>query len=112
MHLHMTELAVADLAAAVAWYGHLFATPPTLLDTPNGFALFDVSGGRVALKVRSPAGGGTVHFRVNDLAAELRRLGSDAEVKASDEGYRRAKLTDGDGNAVVLFEWIAVPPHP
>jgi catechol 2,3-dioxygenase-like lactoylglutathione lyase family enzyme len=106
MHLYMTEVAVSHFPTAVAWYSHLFSTPASLLDDANGFALFEPPGGRVALKVRTPAGGSTVHLKVDDLTAELVRLAFTADVKASDEGYRRAKLADADGNVVVLFEWV------
>ncbi len=92
----MTELGVSDFPAAVAWWAGLLKCDPTLRDDANGFALFDVTGGRVALKRGSPTGG-TVHFEVDELPG--------GEVKASDEGYRRVKLTDPDGNVVVLFEW-------
>lgn len=105
MKLYMTELAVSDFPRAVGWYSRLLQMPPAQVDEPNGFALFEVCGGRVALRVRTPAGRGMVLFEVEDLAEELRRLTADAEVKLSAEGYRRAKLLDPDGNAVVLFEW-------
>lgn len=72
-------------------------TPP-LRDDANGFALFEVNGGRVALKRSSTPGGGTIHFEVSRLP--------DGEVKESEEDYRRVKLTDPDGNVVVLFEWV------
>lgn len=104
--LYMVELAVSDAPRAVEWYSRLLATDPVQVDEPNGFALYEVYGGRVALKVRAPAGRGMVLFEVEDLAEELDRLGSDAEVTLSREGYRRAKLHDPDGNTVVLFEWL------
>ncbi len=106
MTLYMTELAVADLDASLAFYRDRLGLPVELLDEANGFALLH-TGGRLALKRGTPGGGATVHLEVADLDAELARLGEPAAVKTSDEGYRRAKLTDPDGYAVVLFAWAA-----
>ncbi|MBX9580636.1 MAG: VOC family protein [Gemmataceae bacterium] len=106
--LCMTELAVADLAAALAWYQDRLGLRVLLLDAANGFALLQGDGGgRLALKAGAPAPGGvTLHFEVADLAAELGRLGSaDVPVKDSPEGYREAFVRDPDGYAVGLFEW-------
>jgi catechol 2,3-dioxygenase-like lactoylglutathione lyase family enzyme len=106
MKLYMVELAVSDFPRAAEWYSRLLSMDPVQVDERNGFALFEVYGGRVALKVRTPAGKGMVLFEVEDLDEELARLESDAEVTVSAEGYRRAKLSDPDGNTVVLFEWV------
>jgi hypothetical protein len=97
MRLFMCELGVTDFPAAVAWWAALLRTGPTLTDDANGFALFEVAGGRVALK-RGSATRGTVHFEVDELPA--------GEVKTSDEGYRRVKVFDADGNVAVLFVWM------
>jgi catechol 2,3-dioxygenase-like lactoylglutathione lyase family enzyme len=102
--LFMAELAVADVAASLRFYRDRLGLPVQVWDEATGFALL-AAGGRLALKPGTPGGGVTVHFRVDDLAAELRRLDEPAEVKVSPEGYRRAKLADPDGYAVVLFEW-------
>lgn len=93
----MTELGVSNFPAAVEWWAGVLEREPTLRDEANGFALFDVAGGRLALKRGGPVGG-TVHFEVDNLPA--------GEVKASDEGYRRVKMTDPDGNVLVLFAWV------
>lgn len=109
----MTELAVADFAASLAWYRDRLGLRVLLLDGPNGFALLQgPDGGRLALKAGVPHPGGvTVHFEVADLGAELARLGvPDAPVKASPEGYRRAILRDPDGYAVGLFAWAGGRP--
>lgn len=106
----MTELAVADLAAALGWYRDRLRLPVTLLDEPNRFALL---AGRLALKEGTPSPGGVIlHFRVDDLDAELARLAAagvvpDGPVKASAEGYRRAFVRDPDGYRVGLFAWTA-----
>lgn len=97
MRLYMTELAASDLDRSIAWWTGLLGRGPALIDGGNGFALFEVDGGRLALKRGSP-GGGTVHFEVDRLPP--------GEVKVSAEGYRRVKLADPDGNVVVLFEWV------
>lgn len=94
----MTELDVSDFAAAVAWWTRLLKQEPSLCDEANGFAMFEVDGGRLALKRSAKPGGGTVHFEVIALP--------DGEVKVSDEGYRRVKLHDPDGNVAVLFVWV------
>ena len=101
MRLYMTELGVSDFPAAVAWWSHALQSVPSFRDDANGFALFDVTGGRVALKRGSPTGG-TVHFEVDELPS--------GEVKESAEGYRRVKRVDPDGNVLVLFEWIGERP--
>lgn len=98
MRLYMTELAVSDLTASISWWSQLLGIGPVLTDEAGGFALFEVDGGRVALKRGLTGGGGVVHFQVNGLPA--------GEVRQSDEGYRRVKMHDPDGNAVVLFEWV------
>lgn len=109
----MTELAVGDLAASVAWYRDRLGLRVALLDAANGFALLQGdAGGRLALKSGTPAPGGvTLHFEVADLAAELARLGSSGTpVKESPEGYREAFIRDPDGYAVGLFEWVTPRP--
>jgi catechol 2,3-dioxygenase-like lactoylglutathione lyase family enzyme len=104
MLFYMCELGVTDMSAAVGWWSNLLSAEPAMRDDANGFVLFAPSGGRVALK-RGGTNRGTVHFQVSDLLGELHRLFTSSEVKQSDEGYRRAKLHDPDGNVVVLFEW-------
>ena len=56
------------------------------------------------------AAGVKLHLCVADLDAEVERLRGigvvpDGAVKASGEGYRRARFADPDGVPVVLFEW-------
>lgn len=109
MTLFMTELAVRDLAAAVAWYRDALGLTVALLDEAGGFALLETPGGRLALKAGDPGRGVTLHFRVADLDAELARLagcGVRPEVppKVSAEGYREAFVRDADGYRVGLFE--------
>ena len=105
----MTELAVADLTASLAWYRDRLGFRVVLLDAANGFALLQGdAGGRLALKAGVPTPGGvTLHFQVADLAAELARLGvPDVSFTESREGYREAFVTDPDGYRVGLFEWV------
>lgn len=94
----MTELRVSHFAAAVAWWSQLLNREPVIHDETNGFALFELDGGRLALKRSANPGGGTVHLEVGELPG--------GEVKESAEGYRRVKLHDPDGNVAVLFEWV------
>jgi catechol 2,3-dioxygenase-like lactoylglutathione lyase family enzyme len=93
--LYMTELRVADLERSVAWYEALGLR---VVMRDDGFALLEAESGRLALKVGTPGPGGVVvHFQVAELPP--------GEVKVSDEGYRRVRLSDPDGYAVVLFVW-------
>ena len=72
MTLFMTELAVADFAASLAWYRDVLGLRVKHLDSANQFVLFD---GGVALKAGVPTPGGVrLHFNVSDLAAELTRV--------------------------------------
>jgi hydroxymethylpyrimidine/phosphomethylpyrimidine kinase len=83
----------------------------------DGFALFTAGAARLALKVgahraaeRTISPGVLLAFEVDDLDAWMRRLqergvAPDGPVKASPEGYRRARLRDPDGHAVSLFAW-------
>lgn len=111
----MTELAVADFAAAVGWYRDVIGLTLDFRDDATAFALF--SGG-IALKRGVPVPGGVkLHFRVPDLDAELARLAAagvepESPAKASPEGYRRAIFRDPDGYAVVLFEWLTRKVNP
>lgn len=111
MTLFMTELAVGDFAAAVAWYRDALALTPTLIDEAGRFALFGTPGGRLALKAGGGGGGATLHFRVEDLDAELARLAGssvrpDGPPTVSAEGYREAFVRDPDGHRVGLFEFV------
>ena len=105
----MTELVVADLPAAVAWYRDRLGFGVERLDAANGFALLQgTGGGRLALKQGAPGPAGVrLHVEVPDLAAALARAGAAAgPTQASPEGYRRAVVRDPDGYAVTLFEWV------
>lgn len=108
MRLYMTELGITHFATAVEWWSRLFGVSPTLQDPVNGFALFEVNGGRIALK-SGRIERGTLHLEVDDLATEMTRLQLMCQLKASEEGYVRAKLTDPDGNVIVLFQWTRHP---
>jgi catechol 2,3-dioxygenase-like lactoylglutathione lyase family enzyme len=108
----MTELAVSDLAASRAWYRDGLGLKDVLVDEANGFVLFECGGGRLAIKRGTPSPGGvTIHFRVADLDETVamlttRGLECDGEIKASDEGYRRATFKDPDGYGVIVFEFL------
>ncbi len=107
----MTELAVRNLPAAVAWYRDVLGLVLKLLDEATGFALLECDGGRLALKVGGVGGGVTLHFRVADLDGELARLAGHGVVPdrppiVSNEGYREAFVRDADGYRVGLFEFV------
>ena len=75
MTFFMVELTVSDFARSVTWYRDVLGLKLGLLDEPNGFALLETDGGRVALKRGSPSPTAVrLHFHVPDLAAELARL--------------------------------------
>lgn len=124
MTLYMVELGVNNLSHGVRWYRDVCGLTFTVLDEPNGFALLsgeDASGfTRLALKRQTPpvVGGVRLHFLVDDLDAELARLAAlgvplESPPKTSDEGYRRAVVTDPDGHPITLFEWVtSSPPAP
>ena len=110
--LHMTELTVTDPAASAAWYVGAFGFVIELTDAANGFVLLaHPNGGKLALKAGHPVAAGVkLHLEVADLDAHVDRLSAsgvpmEGDLKASDEGYRRARYRDPDGVAVVLFEW-------
>ena len=108
--LFMVELAVADVAAARAWYGAVLGLKVVMSDAATGFVLLqDGRGGRVALKPGTPSPGGVVlHFEVADLDVLVRETGvvPDGPVVVSGEGYREAFVRDPDGYRVGLFAWL------
>ncbi len=109
----MAELATPDPDAAAAWYVATLGFAIELRDAKTGFVLLahPAGGTKLALKRGTVAATGvTLHVQVPDLNAEVARLKAlgvspDGDVKSSDEGYRRAKLRDPAGVAIVLFEW-------
>jgi catechol 2,3-dioxygenase-like lactoylglutathione lyase family enzyme len=105
----MTEIAVADFDASLAWYRDRLGLQVEHLDAANRFVLLRAEGGgRLALKAGTPSPDGVIlHFEVRNLDAELVRFDAITEpLKASDEGYRRAVVRDPDGYVVGLFEWV------
>jgi hypothetical protein len=104
--LYMTEIIVRDVAVSADWYEQWGFTIEHS-DMPRGFLLLhDGHGGRLALKQGSPTPGGiTIHLHVDSLPP--------GDIKISEEGYRRVKLTDPDGYTIVAFEWTQpVRPSP
>jgi predicted enzyme related to lactoylglutathione lyase len=117
MELYMVELSVADLPAALAWYRGVLQLQVLMEKPADGFALLAAGAGRVALKQRprndSRAGmpdAPMLVFEVADVDAELTRmtqLGATMSngPKESPEGYRRALISDPDGNRLCLFSF-------
>ena len=110
--LHMTELTVSDPVATAGWYAANFGFVVELTDAVHGFVLLaHPGGGRLALKAGDPVATGVkLHLEVAGLDGHVARLRdsgvvADGDLKASEEGYRRARYRDPDGVAVVLFEW-------
>ena len=101
-----TELTVSDWPRSIAWYRDGLGFSVVLLDELNQFALL----GNLALKQGTPNPGSTlIHIQVpnlTDALAHLATLGVHpvGELKTSQEGYTRARLTDPDGHGIVLFE--------
>ena len=108
MRLSFVELLVSDWPASVAWYRDVLGLRPIMSDEAGRFALFDAGDARIALKAGEPhVGGVLLAMEVDDLDGWVARLGErvDGAIRASEEGYRRARLRDPDGYEIVLFEW-------
>lgn len=112
----MTELPSNDEAVTAEWYSRNFGFNIERHDVNRSFVLLANGDRRLAFK-RSPTVDPSpiLHFEVDDLDAAIRRITSSGipmvdGLKSSDEGYRRIKLTDPDGRAVVVFEWIRDRP--
>ena len=109
--LFFVELTVRDLDAAVDWYRKVLGLREVMRDGADAFALLSAGGARLALKRGTPSDGGVLlAFEVADLDAWVRELGGkgvslEDSPRASDEGYRRARLRDADGYGVSVFEW-------
>jgi len=110
VNLFMTELAVSNAAASMAWYRDRLGLEVELFDEVNGFVLLKSKGGRLALKQGTPGTTGVLlHFEVSDLEGELARLIAEgvtvvSPIQASLEGYRRAIVSDPDGYRVGVFQ--------
>jgi catechol 2,3-dioxygenase-like lactoylglutathione lyase family enzyme len=107
------ELVVCDLPRSQHWYTTYLDFKIILEDTTWQFVLLQGVGFRLALKAgQRPTALCAVrlHLEVQDLHDETERLRGagyrdSLEPKTSTEGYERIKLTDPDGNEVVLFVW-------
>lgn len=113
MKYYMTELAVSDFSASLAWYRDGLGMRIQILDEPNRFALLtDGHGSRLALKARSsnPDSMTTIHFESENLDDDVARLKSlgytpQGDVTESPEGYRKIAYFVADSEKVVLFKW-------
>ena len=109
--LYMVELTSPDPDAAARWYADTLGFAVELTDAATGFRLLaHPGGGKLALKPGGGPAGVTLHLQVAGLDGHVERLRGlgvvfEGGVKASAEGYRRAKAAGPDGVAVVLFEW-------
>lgn len=109
--LAFVELAVSDWDGAVRWYQEVLGLEVVLRDDAARFALLSAGTARLALKgAAAPAAGALLAFEVQGLDDWVNRLekygvGMEGPVKASPEGYRRAKVRGPEGVAVTLFEW-------
>ena len=103
---------VADMDAAVAFYGDLLGLRLKLRDG-DAWAAFDVGGATLALEGGpvEGAGGATVSLRVegglDDLVARLRERGANVGDALAGGHERRAELRDPSGNRLVLYEPLA-----
>lgn len=116
----MTEIAVRDWSAAVAWYTSILGLELLLKDEAHHFALLGGGTARLALKgdPRSEQTSSTVRliFRVDDLLSECTRLvAAGVEVgpveEIARENYHAARLYGPEGTAITLFAWTPQPPH-
>ena len=107
--LSFIELRVANLVTSIAWYRDVLGLEVLMHVEQDGFALLSAGTIRLALKQGLAGPGGVLlAFEVADLPGWLARLAEqrvplDGPVKASAEGYRRARLRDPDGYAISLF---------
>jgi hypothetical protein len=116
MRLFMIQLRVDDWPTAVAWYRDILGLQPAILDVPGQFALLDAGEAKLAIKARetcrfSCSSDSALVFQVADLDAERSRLlGLGVAVgpirENHVEGFRECPLTDSEGNAVMVFEWV------
>jgi predicted enzyme related to lactoylglutathione lyase len=111
MQFFMVELLVTDLEVASNWYRQVLQGEPILHDLKNQFILFDLDGGKLALKQSATPSRSRLVFQVSDLSKEEHRLSSlnlnwDEPPKRSHEGYLQAVLFDPDGNRLALFQLI------
>jgi methylmalonyl-CoA/ethylmalonyl-CoA epimerase len=107
-----------DLERAARFYTQLLGREPSATYDPPGLLFFDLDGVRLLLETRAPSA--VLYLRVDDIEAEVRRLGDlgvqfsgaphmifrhddDTLGPAGTEEWH-AFLTDSEGNAVGLVE--------
>jgi catechol 2,3-dioxygenase-like lactoylglutathione lyase family enzyme len=106
VRLDFVQVRASDWRRSLEWWRDTLGLPVLLVDEAGGFALLDAGAARIAVKQGVPAPGGTLlAFAVSDADAWAARLGTTAQDEA--EGYRRVRLADPDGYAVVLFQQAA-----
>ncbi len=102
-------VAVADLGAAVAWYGRLFGRPPDIVVNENEvmWRLAD-TGWLYVIADQNSAGHALVTLSVADLdqaAADLRGRGiAVAAIEIVGEAGRKTRVTDADGNTLSFIQ--------
>jgi predicted enzyme related to lactoylglutathione lyase len=110
---------VDDYAEAFAFYRELLGVEPGFGDATSDYASFRLEGGTLAIfkrdeqaetiGLRLPGDGALVVLAVDDVDAEVARLGDHVvapPVDRSDWGGRVAYLRDPSGNAIELFQTI------
>ena len=103
MRLDFVQVRASDWRRSLAWWRDTLGLPVLLADEAGGFALLDAGAARIAIKQGVPAPTGILlAFAVDDADAWAARVGMIAQDDA--EGYRRVRLADPDGHAVVLFQ--------
>ena len=104
-------LECVDIGRTRRFYEEVLGLEVLMRDERGQFALLGAGSARLALKGGESGGEGVLlAFEVDELERWLDRLASlgvscEGEVKASAEGYRRAKLRDPEGHGISLFEW-------
>ena len=110
MEVLFASVPVADLHAAMGWYGHLFGRPPDIVPNKNE-VMWCVAGNGWLYMIEDPerAGRTVVTISVSDLdqfVADLASRGISAgPIDAVGDAGRKANVVDADGNVI---SWIEV----
>ena len=107
-------LALADFPSSRGWYEQLLGRPPDRLPNDNE-AVWQLTETGLIYVVADPgrAGHALLALAVDNLDDHLAQLGargiSPGPIETAEGLFRKARVTDPDGNVITLFE---APPQP